>query len=61
MTKRSIGPIRKGALHRQLGIAPGKTIPVSTLKAAKARAKRTGNTKLLKRATFALNFRGKKK
>jgi hypothetical protein len=44
----------KGALHEQLGVSQKKKIPVSKLQAAKARAKRTGNTKLERRANFAL-------
>ena len=56
----SIGKIRKGALHKRLHVAPGKKIPLSTLRAAKARAKRTGDKRLMKQATFAINFRGHK-
>jgi hypothetical protein len=56
----SIGKIRKGALHKRLHVAPGKKIPLSKLRAAKARAKRTGDKRLMKQATFALNFRGHK-
>jgi hypothetical protein len=48
-------------LHRRLHIAPGKKIPIKKLRAAKAMAKRTGDTRLMRQATFALNFRGKKK
>lgn len=47
-----------GALHRQLGVSEGSKIPTSKLSAAKARAKRTGNTKLMRRITFAENARG---
>jgi hypothetical protein len=45
----------RGMLHEELGIAKGKKIGISTLMNAKARAKRTGNTPLQKRATFAEN------
>jgi hypothetical protein len=43
----------KGALHRQLHVPEGEPIPASKLKAAGARAKRTGNTQLAKRVGFA--------
>jgi hypothetical protein len=60
-----IGPARErmekkgtvGALHKQLGVASGNKIPASKLSAAKARAKRTGNTQLMRRVTFAQNVR----
>lgn len=42
-----------GALHRELGVAPGRTIPVSKLAAAASRAKATGNTKLSRRVNLA--------
>jgi hypothetical protein len=43
----------KGALHRQLGVPQDEPIPASKLKAAAARAKRTGNTQLARRVGFA--------
>jgi hypothetical protein len=60
-----IGPARErmekkgtvGALHKQLGVASGDKIPSGKLSAAKARAKRTGNTQLMRRVTFAQNVR----
>ena len=60
-----IGPARErmekkgtvGALHKQLGVAAGDKIPASKLSAAKSRAKRTGNTQLMRRVTFAQNVR----
>lgn len=45
--------VKKGALHRQLGIAQGKPIPTSTLQ----RLKKSRNALTRKRATFALNAR----
>lgn len=48
--------IKKGALHKQLGIPEGQKIPVSKLDAA---AKKGG--KLGARARLALTFRGMKK
>jgi hypothetical protein len=53
----AIGRIKKGALHRQLGISRGKRIPLKRLFAAKRRAKRTHNTKLARRVQFAINAR----
>lgn len=44
--------VKKGALHRQLGIPQGQKIPVSTLE----RLKHSGNPLSRKRANFALNF-----
>lgn len=48
--------LKKGALHRQLGIPVGERIPDSTLREA---AKAGG--KLSKRAQLALNLRKKKR
>lgn len=49
--------IKKGALHKEMGIAPGKPIPTAKLQAVKAAAKRSGDTTEEKRANFALNAR----
>jgi hypothetical protein len=46
-----------GALHRELGVPSGEKIPAAKLSAAKARAERTGDTKLLRRVVFAENVR----
>lgn len=45
--------LKKGALHKQLGIPQGEKIPVSTLK-EKAKS---NNETTRKRAQFALNAR----
>lgn len=45
--------IKKGALHKQLGISQGKKIPVSTLQ----KLKNSNNPLTRKRANFALNAR----
>lgn len=45
--------VKRGALHRQLGIRKGKKIPVSTLR----RLKHSRSARTRKRATFALNAR----
>jgi hypothetical protein len=50
--QRALRKHKKGALHRQLGIPAGETIPVSLLKEA---AHAPG--KLGQRARFALNVR----
>lgn len=51
--------VKKGALHKELGIPSSKKIPAKTLNSALAKAKKTGNTTLEKRVVFAKNF-GKK-
>lgn len=48
-----------GALHKELGVPGGKKIGSGVLATAKARAKRTGNSTLMKRVTFAQNVRGR--
>jgi hypothetical protein len=50
----------RGALHRDMGIPQGQKIPKARIQAKLARDKASGNTKGVKRDTFALNFRGKK-
>jgi hypothetical protein len=45
--------LKKGALHKTLGISKGRKIPLSRLKAAK----RSKNPLTRKRATFAINAR----
>lgn len=47
----AIGKVKKGALHKQLGIAQGKKIPASRLQAAK----HSKNALERKRANFAIN------
>lgn len=46
-----IGPVKKGALHKELGIKQGEKIPASRL----AAAKKSSNPLERKRATFAQN------
>ena len=55
--------LKKGALHKEMGIPQGKPIATSTLKKTVAKAKKSGNVKEERRAVQALNFRkgGKKK
>jgi len=45
--------VKKGALHKQLGISQKKHIPVSTLE----KLKHSSNALTRKRANFALNAR----
>jgi hypothetical protein len=52
---------RPGLLHEKMGVPKGEKIPVKALKAEKSEAKKTGDKKLMKETTFALNFgKGKK-
>ena len=55
-----IKPSHRGELHRELGVPVGTKIGASKLASTKARAKRTGNSKLMKQVTFAQNFGHKK-
>lgn len=49
--------VKKGALHKELGISEKKGISTERLEKAKATAKKTGDMTLLKRTMFALNAR----
>lgn len=49
--------VEKGALHRQLGISQKKKIGSGKLESVKAAAEKRGDTKTVRRATFALNAR----
>jgi len=49
----AIQPSHKGLLHKNLGVAPSATIPLSSM----LKAKRSPNPALRKRATFAVNAR----
>lgn len=48
--------MKKGALHKQMGVPEGKKIPTEKLKVAVAKGGTLG-----KRANLALTFRGMKK
>jgi hypothetical protein len=61
MAKNMSIKVKKGALHKELGVAEGKKIPAKKLAKAKATAKKTGNTKLAKRVQFAENAKKWKK
>lgn len=52
MARPPIGPIKKGALHDQMGIPQGEKIGKARLEAAKD----SGNPMKAKRANFALNM-----
>ena len=47
--------VKKGALHKELGVKEGTKIPAKKMAAAKKKAKATGDTKLAKRVQFAEN------
>ncbi len=55
--KIEINPANKGKLHKEMGVSKDKPISTGSLEAEKATAERTGNSKLEKRVTFALNAR----
>lgn len=59
-TKDKIKDIKRGALHKELGVPEGEKIGEKRLNAAKANAKKTGDTKEMKRVVFAENFGHKK-
>lgn len=59
-SKIKIKPANRGKLHKALGVPKGKKIGAAKLSAAKSRARKTGNKKLMKEVVFAQNF-GKKK
>lgn len=50
-----INPANKGALHQEMGIPQGRKLTMGDLMKTKAKAKASGDTKLVKRATFAQN------
>lgn len=50
-----INPANKGLLHKKMGIGQGKHISTSALEAEKAKAKKSGNTKLEREVVFAEN------
>lgn len=51
-----IKPSERGSLHKAMGVPQGKKIGKPALQAEKAKAKREGNKKLVKKTTFALNM-----
>lgn len=51
-----IKPSHIGLLHESLGIDPKRKIGMAELMRTKNRAKKTGNTKEEREATFALNM-----
>jgi hypothetical protein len=56
-----IGPVKKGALHKQVGKPRGKKFTAAELAALKKKADKTKNAKLKKRVVFAQNARKWKK
>lgn len=59
--KLKISITHPGALHKEMGVPKGDKIPMGALKSEKAKAKKTGNAKLMKQVTFAENARNWKK
>ncbi len=51
-----IKPSHVGLLHEEMGIPKGKKIGIGHLMQAKSKAKRAGNSKMVRQATFALNM-----
>jgi hypothetical protein len=49
-----IKPSHKGLFHKDLGLSPGASIPLSSM----LKAKHSSNPAERKRATFAVNARG---
>lgn len=52
----AIGNIKKGQLHRDMGVPQGQKIGKAAIEAKKQRDMASGNTTGVKRDTFALNF-----
>lgn len=50
-----IKPSHRGLLHEMLGVAKGKKIPRSKIRADLAKSKRTGNVAEERRDVYALN------
>lgn len=57
MTNKPVFKLKKGALHKQLGIKQGKKIPVATLDTKLAAAKKSGDVQTERRLVFAKNAR----
>lgn len=57
--KSPFGKIKKGALHKDMGIPQGQKIPVGAIRAKLARDKASGNSKGVKRDVFAINAKTK--
>lgn len=51
--------IKKGALHKDMGIPQGQKIPVGAIRAKLSRDKASGNKKGVKRDVFAINAKTK--
>jgi len=49
--------LKKGALHKQMGVKQGEKIPVADLHAKLAAAKKRGDVTTERRVVFALNAR----
>lgn len=49
--------LKKGALHKEMGVKSGDKIPVEEMQQELAKAKRTGDVHLERQINFALNAR----
>lgn len=58
-SKSPFGKIKKGALHRDMGIPQGKPIPLKALRAKEAKDKKDHNVKGIRRDVFAINAKTK--
>jgi hypothetical protein len=61
IAKISIDPKNKGKLHKAMGKPEGEELSTSDEEAVKAKAKKSGNTKLEREAQFAINAKKWKK
>ena len=61
IAKISIDPKNKGKLHKAMGKPEGEKLSTSDEEAVKAKAKKSGNTKLEREAQFAINSKKWKK
>lgn len=57
MTGIHIQPSHAGLLHKAMGVPEGKKLSLADILRTKSRAKRSGDPKLVKQATFAANAR----
>jgi hypothetical protein len=57
--KAPFGHIKRGALHKDMGVPLGEKIPVSKIRAKLKKDKARGNTKGVKRDVFAINAKTK--
>ena len=59
--KIAIKPSKQGSLRKAMGAKQGENLSVAEMRTKLAAAKRSGNTAMVKKLTFALNARKWKK